>query len=181
MKCINECFEKGEMSSSQKQAIITLIEKKGKDRSFLENWRPISLVNADTKIMTKAMASRIKNVLPDIIHTINMHLTFDILTKYFLSLESHQKAKSCVRKVFTKKGTLSSDPKIIMTELEDFYTDLYDSEGNLPDCANLFLRHSEIPQLSPEKAATCEGKLTVEECLQSHQITWQWWTYGRIL
>ena len=56
-----------------------------------------------------------------------------------------------------------------MTELEDFYTDLYDSEENLPDSANLFLRHSEIPKLSPEKAATCEGKLTVEECLQSLQ------------
>ena len=68
MNCINECFEKGEMSSSQKQAIITLIEKKGKDRSLLENWRPISLVNVDTKIMTKAIASRIKEVLPDIIH-----------------------------------------------------------------------------------------------------------------
>ena len=68
MNCINECFEKGEMSSSQKQAIITLIEKKGKDRSILENWRPISLVNVDTKIMTKAIASRIKSVLPDIIH-----------------------------------------------------------------------------------------------------------------
>ena len=39
---------------------------------------------------------------------------------YFLSLESHQKAENCVRKVFTKKGTLSSDPKIIMNELEDF-------------------------------------------------------------
>ena len=68
MNCINECFEKGEMSSSQKQAIITLIEKKGKDRSLLENWRPISLVNVDTKIMTKVIASRIKEVLPDIIH-----------------------------------------------------------------------------------------------------------------
>ena len=68
MDCINESFEKGEMSSSQKQAIITLIEKKEKDRSFLENWRPISLVNVDTKIMTKVTASRIKNVLPDIIH-----------------------------------------------------------------------------------------------------------------
>ena len=90
-------------------------------------------------------------------------------TKYFLSLESHKKAKSCVRKVFTKNGTLSSDPKIIMNELEDFYTGLYDSEDNLPDYANLFLRHSEIPKLSPEKASTCEGKLTVEECLQSLQ------------
>ena len=68
IKCVNECFEKGEMSNSQKQAVITLIEKKGKDRSLLENWRPISLVNVDTKIMTKAIAWRIKTVLPDIIH-----------------------------------------------------------------------------------------------------------------
>ena len=68
ISCVNECFEKGEMSSSQNQAIITLIEKKGKYRSLLENWRPISLVNIDTKIMTKAIAWRIKKVLPDIIH-----------------------------------------------------------------------------------------------------------------
>ena len=57
-----------EMSHSQKQAVITLIEKKGKDRSLLENWRPISLVNVDAEITSKAIASRIKNVLPHIIH-----------------------------------------------------------------------------------------------------------------
>ena len=68
IQCINECFEKGEMSYSQKQAVITLIEKKGKDRSFLDNWRPISLVNVDAKIMSKAIATRIKDVLPNIIH-----------------------------------------------------------------------------------------------------------------
>ena len=56
IRCANECFEKGEMSCSQKQAVITLIEKKEKDRSFVENWRPISLVNVDTKIMSKVIA-----------------------------------------------------------------------------------------------------------------------------
>ena len=60
IKCANECFDKGEISCSQKQVVITLIEKKGKDRSLLENWRPISLVNVDTKIMTKVIATRIK-------------------------------------------------------------------------------------------------------------------------
>ena len=30
MMCANECFERGEMLCSQKQAVITLIEKKGK-------------------------------------------------------------------------------------------------------------------------------------------------------
>ena len=68
IQCINECFEKGEMSCSQKQAVITLIEKKGKDGSFLDNWRPISLVNVDAKIMSKAIATRIKNLLSNIIH-----------------------------------------------------------------------------------------------------------------
>ena len=60
IQCANECVEKGELSSSQKQALITLIEKKGKDRSLLENWRPISLVNVDAKIMSKVIATRVK-------------------------------------------------------------------------------------------------------------------------
>ena len=52
------------MSNSQKQAVITLIEKQGKDRTLIENWRLISLVNVDAKIISKVIASRIKNVLP---------------------------------------------------------------------------------------------------------------------
>ena len=56
------------MSNSQRQAVITLIEKKGKDRTLLENWRPISLVNKHAKIISKVIANRIKRVLPSIIH-----------------------------------------------------------------------------------------------------------------
>ena len=67
-KCANECFKKGEISLSQKPAIITLIEKKGEDHSLLENWRPISLLNVGAKIISKVIAGRIKNVLPHIIH-----------------------------------------------------------------------------------------------------------------
>ena len=68
MDCVNESFEKEEMSVSQRQAVITLIEKKGKDRTLLENWRSISLVNVDAKIISKVIANRIKKVLPNIIH-----------------------------------------------------------------------------------------------------------------
>ena len=68
MDCVIASFEKEEMSNSQRQAVITLIEKKGKDRTLLENWRPISLVNTDAKIISKVIANRIKRVLPSIIH-----------------------------------------------------------------------------------------------------------------
>ena len=51
------------MSSSQKQAVITLIKKKEKDRNYLENWRPISLINVDA---SKIIATRIVKVLPEI-------------------------------------------------------------------------------------------------------------------
>ena len=67
IECFNYCYNHGEMTVSQRQAIITLIEKYGKDRLYIKNWRPISLLNVDYKIATKALALRIKNVLPEII------------------------------------------------------------------------------------------------------------------
>ena len=58
---------KGSLSVSQRQAIIKLLEKREKDKRYIENWRPISLLNVDTKLITKTLASRVKNVLPFII------------------------------------------------------------------------------------------------------------------
>ena len=65
---INYSYEFGELSNSQKQAIITLIEKKGKDKRMIKNWRPISLINVDAKIISKVLVKRLEKVLPTIIH-----------------------------------------------------------------------------------------------------------------
>ena len=54
-------------SPSQRLAIITLLEKKGKDKSIIENLRPISLSNCDIKLCTKALATRTNQVLPHIL------------------------------------------------------------------------------------------------------------------
>ena len=56
------------MSSSQRKAVITLIEKQGKDRTLIENWRPLSLIDVDAKIISKAIAVRVRNGLPNIFH-----------------------------------------------------------------------------------------------------------------
>jgi len=50
-----------ETSPSQKLSIISLLEKKGKDKTKIENLRPISLSNCDIKICTKALALRTRH------------------------------------------------------------------------------------------------------------------------
>ena len=64
----NYGFQKGELTISQRQSIIRLIPKKDKNLSRLANWRPISLLNVDYKIATKALALRLKKVIPSIIN-----------------------------------------------------------------------------------------------------------------
>ena len=46
---------------------ISLIEKKDKDKRYIKNWRPISLLNVDLKTASKALAARIKKVIRSVI------------------------------------------------------------------------------------------------------------------
>ena len=64
---LNEAYDKGESATSQKQGVITLIEKEGKDTLNIKNYRPITLLNVDYKILSKVLAKRIKEVLNDFI------------------------------------------------------------------------------------------------------------------
>ncbi len=59
----NYSLQTGEVSMSQKQSIITLLDKKGKDNSIITNLRPISLSNCDIKLCTKTIALRTNKVL----------------------------------------------------------------------------------------------------------------------
>ena len=63
----NHAFSQGELSTSQKQAVITLIEKKGRDKRYIKNWRPISLLNIDAKVISKILATRLKKVISKLI------------------------------------------------------------------------------------------------------------------
>ena len=59
----------GLLSIDQRKGIITLIPKKDKDNSVLKNWRPLTILNIDYKILAKLLAARLKYLLPSIIHT----------------------------------------------------------------------------------------------------------------
>ena len=66
---LTHALEKGQLSIDQKRGIINLIPKKDKDPRLLKNWRPISLLNTDYKIITKLLANRVKEVLPTVINS----------------------------------------------------------------------------------------------------------------
>ena len=68
VESFNYSYDQGELSNSQRETIITLIEKKDKDKRDLANWRTISLINVDVKIGSKAIAKRLETVLPKIIY-----------------------------------------------------------------------------------------------------------------
>ena len=64
---INYAYQTRQLSVSQKRGIIKLIPKKDTEPYLVKNWRPVSLLNCDYKLATKAVANRLKLVLPKLI------------------------------------------------------------------------------------------------------------------
>lgn len=56
VKVYQEAFEKGHMPPTFNEALISLIPKKDRDITDPSNFRPISLLNIDFKILTKVLA-----------------------------------------------------------------------------------------------------------------------------
>ena len=65
---MNESYEQCKLPDSLRSGILNLIPKGNKDARYLKNLRPITLLNADYKIVEKLIANRMIPSLMEIIH-----------------------------------------------------------------------------------------------------------------
>ena len=68
LKLFQKMAEEGTLPNSFYEATITSIPKPDKDNAKRENYRPMSLMNIDTKILKKILANRIQQHIKKLIH-----------------------------------------------------------------------------------------------------------------
>ena len=68
VEMVNDCFKSGKkLPLSMRCAVITLLCKDQENSFLIKNWRPISLLNLDYKLVSKVLSTRLRGVLGDIV------------------------------------------------------------------------------------------------------------------
>jgi len=61
-------FREKQLSPTMYHGIISQVYKGEKDKSLLSNWRPLTMLNVDYKILTKILTLRLKKFMSKLVH-----------------------------------------------------------------------------------------------------------------
>ena len=67
-KAFLQCIRENKLYVIARMGVLALLPKKNRDRQLIRNWRPITLLNINYKILAKAYANRLKLIINDVIH-----------------------------------------------------------------------------------------------------------------
>lgn len=111
LRVITEIKTTSKIPPHMNTANITLIPKPNKDLTHPANYRPLSLINTDLKIITKTLATRLETVIPVIIHQdqtgfIKDRYASDNLRKLFnlINITQLERSKSIILSLDAEKA-----------------------------------------------------------------------------
>ncbi len=79
-----ECFENGFIPSSCRRAVLSLLPKKG-DVGFLKNWRPVSVLCTDYKMLANIFRISLNNIWTQLFIVIRRIMYLNCLLWIFFS------------------------------------------------------------------------------------------------
>ena len=68
VKMVNEIKRTSSIPSQMNTALISVLLKPNKDSTLCSSYRPISLINTDLKIISKALSTKLEKVISNLIH-----------------------------------------------------------------------------------------------------------------
>lgn len=105
---LEEAFRINSLPPSLSRALITNILKPGKPPSKCESYRPISLLNSDTKLIAKGIAMRLEGCLPVLLHADH--------NRFIRGRQAFQKLRRVLNIIYTEKE--SPDAAILSLNTE---------------------------------------------------------------
>ncbi|KAK3506946.1 hypothetical protein QTP70_031704, partial [Hemibagrus guttatus] len=97
---------------SSRRAVITLLPKKG-DFQDIKNWRPVSLLCTDYKVMSKALANRLRDIMDSVLHEIQTDQTYCVPNRSIID------NVSLIRDILDVSRSLAVDLGLISLDQEE--------------------------------------------------------------